>query len=110
MHKVNKNISFTRIRIKLHASTEVSLEFYKWNIKKLLKKDKSILVQICVNVLLSILLFLCFITFITWKIDISGSCGHLAFYLVSKTRNIIRSWILLLLNGIINNQTFDDGF
>jgi len=43
-------------RIKLHAPTKVILEFYKSNINNLSKKDKPILVQTFVYVLLSNLL------------------------------------------------------
>jgi len=46
------NIPFTFSRIKLHALTKVILEFYKSNINSLSKKDKSILVQTFVYVLL----------------------------------------------------------
>jgi len=50
------NIPFTFSRIKLYAPMEVILEFYKSNINSLSKKDKSILVQTFVYVLLSNLL------------------------------------------------------
>jgi len=51
--KFDRNIPFTFSRIKLHAPTEVILEFYKSNINSLSKIDKSILVQVFVYVLLS---------------------------------------------------------
>ena len=46
-------IPFTFSRNKLHAPTKVILKFYKSNINSLSKKDKSILVQTFVYVLLS---------------------------------------------------------
>jgi len=51
--KFYKNIPFTLSRIKLHARTKVILEFYKSKINSLSKKDKSILVQNFVYVLLA---------------------------------------------------------
>ena len=54
--KFHSNIPFTFSRIKLHAPTNVILEFYKSNINSLSKKDKSILVQTFVILLLSNLL------------------------------------------------------
>jgi len=51
--KFKRNIPFTFSRNKLHAPTKIILEFYKSNIKSLSKKDKSILVQTFVYVLLS---------------------------------------------------------
>jgi len=50
---IYRNVPFTFSRIKLHAPTKVILKFYKSNIKSLSKKDKSILVQTFVYVLLS---------------------------------------------------------
>ena len=51
--KFHSNIPFTFSCIKLHAPTKVIFEFYKSNINSLSKKDKSILVQTFVYVLLS---------------------------------------------------------
>ena len=51
--KFHSNIPFTFSRIKLHAPTKVILEFHKSNINSLSKKDKSILVQTFVYVLLT---------------------------------------------------------
>jgi len=51
--KFYRNIPFTFSRIKLHAPTKVILEFYKSNINSLSKKDKAMLVQTFVYVLLS---------------------------------------------------------
>ena len=53
--KLYRKIPFTFSRIKLHAPTKVILEFYKSNINSLSKKDKSILVQTFVYVLLKII-------------------------------------------------------
>jgi len=36
----NRSISFTLKHIKLHALTEVILEFYEWNINSLSKNEK----------------------------------------------------------------------
>ena len=38
--KFNRSIPFTLSHIKLHAPTEVILEFYKYNISSLSKKEK----------------------------------------------------------------------
>jgi len=51
--KFYTNIPFTLSRIKLHAPTKVVLEFYKSNINSLSKKERSILLQTFVYVLLS---------------------------------------------------------
>jgi len=51
--KFYRNIPFTFSRIKLHAPTKVILEFYRSNINSLSKKDKLILVQTFVYILLS---------------------------------------------------------
>jgi len=51
--KFYRNIPFTFSRIKLHSTTKVILEIYKSNINSLSKKDKSMLVQTFVYVLLS---------------------------------------------------------
>jgi len=51
--KFYRNIPFTFSRIILHAPTKVILTFYKSNNNSLSRKDKSILVQTFVYVLLS---------------------------------------------------------
>jgi len=51
--KFYKNIPFTFSCIKLHAPTKVILEFYESYINSLSQKDKSILVQTFVYILLS---------------------------------------------------------
>jgi len=51
--KFYTNLPFTFCPIKLYAPSKVVLEFYKSNINSLFKKDKSILIQTFVYVLLS---------------------------------------------------------